>query len=51
MGGVKKTMITGNVYQVLKDILGVGQEARWIDGIVQAPPLCCSRVSVATKGS
>ncbi|TEU17498.1 MAG: TldD/PmbA family protein [Dehalococcoidia bacterium] len=50
MGRVKDTMIAGNVYQVLKEFLGIGQEARWVGGIVQTPPLYCSRVSVAAKG-
>jgi alkylated DNA nucleotide flippase Atl1 len=44
-------MIAGNVYQVLKELLGIGQEARWVGGILQTPPLYCSRVSVVTKGS
>jgi alkylated DNA nucleotide flippase Atl1 len=39
------------VYQVLKELLGVGQEARWVGGILQTPPLYCSNVSVATKGN
>jgi PmbA protein len=51
VGRVKDTMIAGNVYQVLKELLGVGQETRWVGGILQTPPLYCSRVSVATKGS
>jgi len=51
VGRVKDTMIAGNVYQVLKELLGIGQEARWVGGILQTPPLYCSRVSVATKGS
>jgi len=49
VGRVKDTMIAGNVYQVLKGLLGIGQEARWVGGILQTPPLYCSRVSVATK--
>jgi len=51
MGRVKDTMIAGNVYQVLKELLGIGQEARWVGGILQTPPLYCSSVSVTTKGS
>jgi len=51
VGRVKDTMIAGNVYQVLKELLGIGQEARWVGGILQTPPLYCSRVSVATKGN
>jgi PmbA protein len=51
VGRVKDTMIAGNVYQVLKELSGIGQEARWVGGILQAPPLYCSSVSVTTKGS
>jgi PmbA protein len=51
VGRVKDTMIAGNVYQVLKELLGIGQEARWVGGVLQTPPLYCSSVSVTTKGS
>jgi len=51
VGRVKDTMIAGNVYQVLKELLGIGQETRWVGGILQTPPLYCSHVSVTTKGS
>jgi PmbA protein len=51
VGRVKDTMIAGNVYKVLKELLGVGQEARWVGGILQTPPLYCSGVSVTAKGN
>jgi len=51
VGRVKDTMIAGNVYHVLKELLGIGQEARWVGGILQTPPLYCSGISVATKGN
>jgi PmbA protein len=51
VGRVKDTMIAGNVYQVLKELRGVGQETRWVGGIVQTPHLYCSGVSVTTKGT
>lgn len=51
VGRVKDTMIAGNVYQVLKELLGIGQEARWVGGILHTPPLYCSHVSASTKGS
>ncbi|MFO7997321.1 MAG: metallopeptidase TldD-related protein [Dehalococcoidia bacterium] len=50
-GRVKDTMIAGNVYRVLEELLGIGQEVRWVGGILQTPSLYCPRVSVATKGS
>jgi len=50
-GRVKDTMIAGNVYQVLKELRSIGQETRWVGGILQTPHLYCSGVSVSTKGS
>jgi len=55
VGRVKDTMISGNVYQVLKDqvlkgLPGIGRESRWVDGVLQTPPLYCPGISVATKG-
>jgi len=44
-------MIAGNVYQVLRELLGLGQVPRWVGGILQTPHLYCSGVSVTTKGS
>jgi PmbA protein len=51
VGRVKDTMIAGNVYKVLKELLGIGQETRWVGGVLQTPHLYCSSVSVATKGN
>jgi PmbA protein len=51
VGRVKDTMIAGNVYQVLKELPGIGREARWVGGVLHTPPLYCSGVSVTTKGS
>jgi PmbA protein len=51
VGRVKDTMIAGNVYQVLKELVGIGQETRWVGGILQTPHLYCSGVSASTKGS
>jgi PmbA protein len=51
VGRVKDTMIAGNVYRVLGELLGIGREARWVGGILRTPPLYCPRISVATKGS
>ena len=49
VGRVKDTMISGNVYQVLGELLAIGHELRWVEGILQTPPLYCPRVSVAAK--
>lgn len=49
MGRVKDTMISGNMYQVLKGPLGIGCEARWVDGVLWTPYLYCPCLSVAAK--
>jgi PmbA protein len=50
VGRVKDTMISGNVYQALKEPVGVGNEARWVNGILRSPYLYCPRISVTAKG-
>jgi PmbA protein len=49
VGRVKDTMIAGNVYQVLRELPGIGRETRWVSGTLQTPPLYCSDISVTTK--
>ena len=51
VGRVKDTMIAGNIYEVLKELLGVGHEVRWVNGTLQTPALYCSGISVTAKGS
>jgi PmbA protein len=51
VGRVKDTMISGNIYQVLREPLAMGREARWVNGILHTPPLYCPHISVAAKGS
>ncbi len=48
-GRVKDTMVSGNVYQVLKQIEAIGNDTRWVEGFLQTPSICCSSLSVATK--
>ncbi|MFC2000977.1 TldD/PmbA family protein [Chloroflexota bacterium] len=50
VGRVKDTMVSGNVYQVLKEITAIGSEAKWVGGSLQTPPLYCPSLSVASKG-
>jgi PmbA protein len=50
VGRVKDTMVSGNVYQVLKEIIAIGKESKWVGGFLQTPHLYCPRLSVATKG-
>jgi PmbA protein len=50
VGRVKDTMVSGNVYQLLKEVTAIGSEPEWVGGFLQTPPLYCPRLSVASKG-
>jgi len=50
VGRVKDTMVSGNIYQVLKQITAVGNDARWIGGFLKSPSLYCPNISVSVKG-
>ena len=49
VGRVKNTMVSGNIYQVLKQIAAIGSEPKWVGGFLQTPPLYCPSLSVAAK--
>ncbi|MFC1958442.1 TldD/PmbA family protein [Chloroflexota bacterium] len=49
VGRVKDTMVSGNIYQLLKEIAAIGSKAKWIGGFLNTPPLYFSNVSVASK--
>jgi len=49
VGRVKDTMVSGNVYQVLKQIAAIGKDARWVGSFLQTPHLYCPSLSVASK--
>lgn len=48
-GRVKNTMVSGNAYRALSDLVAVGSEGRWIGGGLHAPPIAVGGVSVASK--
>ncbi|MBI4284529.1 MAG: TldD/PmbA family protein [Chloroflexi bacterium] len=50
VGRVKDTMVSGNVFKLLKEIAAIGSEARWVGGFLSTPPLYFPRLSVASKG-
>jgi PmbA protein len=50
VGRVKDTIVSGNVYQVLKQIIAMGREAKWVGGFLQTPHIYCPSLSVASKG-
>lgn len=47
VGRVKNTMISGNVYQLLKDGVVLGAESRWLGGSLKTPSVFCASVAVA----
>jgi len=49
VGRVKNTMVSGNVYQILKEVTAIGSRAEWVDGSIYTPPVYCPRLSVASK--
>jgi len=49
VGRVKNTMVSGNVYQLLKEISAIGSRPKWVSGVVNTPPIYCPRLSVASK--
>jgi PmbA protein len=48
-GRVKNTMVSGNIYQALKEIVALGREARWVGGAIRTPHIYCAGLSVASK--
>ena len=49
VGRVKDTMVSGNIYQILKQITAIGSETKWIGSFLNTPPLYCPGLSVASK--
>jgi len=49
-GRVKDTMVSGNIYQVLKEIAAIGSEVKWVGSFLQTPHIYCPGLAVASKG-
>ena len=49
VGRVKDTMVSGNVYQVLKQVIAIGSDAKWVGGFLKTPSLYLPGLSVASK--
>ena len=49
VGRVKDTMVSGNVYQVLKQVETIGSDVRWVEGFLKTPSVYCANLAVATK--
>ena len=49
VGRVKDTMVSGNIYQLLKNITATGSDGKWVGGSLFMPSLYISNVSVASR--
>jgi PmbA protein len=49
VGRVKDTMVSGNVYKLLKEISAIGSQPKWVGGVLSTPAIYCPRLSVASK--
>jgi PmbA protein len=49
VGRVKDTMVSGNIYQVLRQIVAIGSKSKWVGGFLNTPHLFCPSLSVASK--
>ncbi len=49
VGRVKNTMVSGNIYRLLKDITAIGSDAKWVGSSIYTPSIYCSELSVASK--
>jgi PmbA protein len=48
-GRVKDTVVSGNVYGLLKNIGALGSDGRWVGGRLYTPSIFCPAVSVASQ--
>jgi PmbA protein len=48
VGRVKDTMVSGNIYEALKDIT-LSKETRWVGGMLRTPSIFFPKLSVSTK--
>jgi len=49
VGRVKDTMVSGNIYDALKEVAAIGREGKGLGGRLRAPHICCPRLAVSTK--
>ncbi|MFO8143971.1 MAG: metallopeptidase TldD-related protein, partial [Dehalococcoidales bacterium] len=48
-GRIKNTMVSGNIYHLLKDIAAVGNDAKWEGDSINTPSFYFPGISVAVK--
>jgi PmbA protein len=50
VGRVKDTMVSGNIYDALRELAAIGSEAKWVGSILKTPALYLPSLAVASKG-
>lgn len=50
VGRVKDTVLSGNIFSALKDLIAIGAESVWVDGSAKLPALYFRGLSVASRG-
>lgn len=50
-GRIKDAMLSGNIYNMLRDVVSLGKEGRWIGSALWTPPFYFPGVSIAAKES
>jgi PmbA protein len=49
VGRVKDTMVSGNVYKILNNIIAIGNDSRWVGSFLNSPSIYCSNLSVTVS--
>ena len=50
VGRGKDTMISGNAYNVLNQLIELGSDSRWLGGGLKTPSIMVNGVSISSKG-
>ena len=50
VGRVKDTMVSGNTYKVLNQLIEIGSDSRWLGGGLYTPSIMIEGVSISSKG-
>ncbi|MBI4203051.1 MAG: TldD/PmbA family protein [Chloroflexi bacterium] len=48
-GRVKDTVVSGNIYEMLKDLAAIGKDSHWVGGRLSTPHLYCKQLSSSAK--
>lgn len=49
VGRVKNTMVSGNIYESLKQVAAIGSASEWVGGAIKTPAIFLSSLSVTSK--